>query len=371
MSSWTDAEVAELERKGNDYCRQTWLKKAPQEGVGGRPKPGMDINVYKRFVVDAYEHKRYYGEHDGTVRGPVPAAPAPAPATFANPQASRARRVKKPVAAAPASAPLPQVADLLDFAAPPAPAALKLGASNHDMFAADFTMAPAAAAPKNNDMFVANFSSPSPAPVASGNGFPMLAKPGDSAKPAPAPSTGGFSLSSVPASTSSATSTLSDFAGLSIQGSSGTIGTKKPIMGSGGASAISMMGAQTIQPMQHNQQPMQMGWQQMGMSPQMQQMGMTPQMQQQQQLMMMQQQQRMQMNGGGMNSNMMMGSGMSMNSGMGMGMNSGMSMNSGMNNMSMGGGFSQQSQQQQNLSMNSMPGGDVMATMGMLNQKKK
>ncbi|KAI2492262.1 hypothetical protein MHU86_22297 [Fragilaria crotonensis] len=59
MSSWTDEEVAELERKGNEYCLGTWLKHAPPCGQNGRPQPGSDLTVYKRFVVDAYENKRY------------------------------------------------------------------------------------------------------------------------------------------------------------------------------------------------------------------------------------------------------------------------------------------------------------------------
>eukprot|EP00535_Pseudo-nitzschia_heimii_P003161 CAMPEP_0197175410 /NCGR_PEP_ID=MMETSP1423-20130617/1635_1 /TAXON_ID=476441 /ORGANISM="Pseudo-nitzschia heimii, Strain UNC1101" /LENGTH=512 /DNA_ID=CAMNT_0042624571 /DNA_START=312 /DNA_END=1850 /DNA_ORIENTATION=+ len=67
MSSWTDKEVAELERKGNDYARRTWLKNAPPIGQGGRPKEGDHIDVFKRFVVDVYERKRYYDEDEAEI----------------------------------------------------------------------------------------------------------------------------------------------------------------------------------------------------------------------------------------------------------------------------------------------------------------
>jgi hypothetical protein len=60
MSSWTDDEVSELERKGNDYCLRTWLKNAPPCGINGRPQSGSELSVYKRFVVDVYENKRYF-----------------------------------------------------------------------------------------------------------------------------------------------------------------------------------------------------------------------------------------------------------------------------------------------------------------------
>lgn len=65
MSSWTDAEVAELEAKGNDHARRTWLKNAPPPGTNGRPKEGDHVDVFKRFVVDVYEKRRYYGPDDG------------------------------------------------------------------------------------------------------------------------------------------------------------------------------------------------------------------------------------------------------------------------------------------------------------------
>ncbi|KAL3776239.1 hypothetical protein HJC23_011736 [Cyclotella cryptica] len=62
MSSWDHGEVLQLKTHGNDYARRVWLGNAPAVGTGGRPKEGDDINVFKRFVVEAYEHKKYYRE---------------------------------------------------------------------------------------------------------------------------------------------------------------------------------------------------------------------------------------------------------------------------------------------------------------------
>eukprot|EP00957_Ditylum_brightwellii_P141490 10778721-Ditylum_brightwellii.AAC.1 len=62
MSSWTDAEVVALKRGGNDVARNTWLANAPPIGTGGRPREGDHVDVFKRFIVDVYERKRYYGE---------------------------------------------------------------------------------------------------------------------------------------------------------------------------------------------------------------------------------------------------------------------------------------------------------------------
>lgn len=59
MSSWTQAEVLALQKSGNDVARQTWLATAPPIGTGGRPKPGDDLNIFKSFIVDVYERKRY------------------------------------------------------------------------------------------------------------------------------------------------------------------------------------------------------------------------------------------------------------------------------------------------------------------------
>ena len=62
MSSWDHGEVLQLKTHGNEYARRVWLGNAPAPGEGGRPREGDDINVFKRFVVDAYENKRYYKE---------------------------------------------------------------------------------------------------------------------------------------------------------------------------------------------------------------------------------------------------------------------------------------------------------------------
>lgn len=62
MSSWDAVEVLLLKTRGNEYARRVWLGNAPEIGVGGRPKEGDDINVFKRFVVECYEKKRYYKE---------------------------------------------------------------------------------------------------------------------------------------------------------------------------------------------------------------------------------------------------------------------------------------------------------------------
>lgn len=72
MSSWTMEEVEELKRKGNDYARKTWMGRAPTEGQGGRPKEGDSLAVFKQFVVNAYEYKKYYQEYDESQSYPQP-----------------------------------------------------------------------------------------------------------------------------------------------------------------------------------------------------------------------------------------------------------------------------------------------------------
>uniref|UniRef100_A0A7S4EGB6 Arf-GAP domain-containing protein n=1 Tax=Pseudo-nitzschia australis TaxID=44445 RepID=A0A7S4EGB6_9STRA len=137
MSSWTDKEVAELERKGNDYARRTWLKNAPPVGQGGRPCEGAPLNVFKRFVVDVYERKRYYGEDEGSnhnagaagSRAAVPARVATAVAVPATPRTAKA--IRAPVRkSASAPAPPPVVADLLDFTSMPSTTTSQAGAAN-------------------------------------------------------------------------------------------------------------------------------------------------------------------------------------------------------------------------------------------------
>ena len=62
MSSWDHGEVLQLKTHGNEYARRVWLGNAPPPGESGRPREGDDINVFKRFVVEAYENKKYYKE---------------------------------------------------------------------------------------------------------------------------------------------------------------------------------------------------------------------------------------------------------------------------------------------------------------------
>ena len=132
MSSWDHGEALKLKVHGNDYARKVWLATAPPPGVGGRPREGDDIDVFKRFVVDAYERRRYYRDptsSDGGDRGTDitgaaedaknvvsakvrPSMPVSEPAINAAP-------VRTPSTVAPAP-----VVDLLDFGAfdTPAPA---------------------------------------------------------------------------------------------------------------------------------------------------------------------------------------------------------------------------------------------------------
>lgn len=152
MSSWTDEEAAELQRKGNDYARRTWLKNAPPVGQGGRPKEGDPVDVFKRFVVDVYERKRYYWEDDGNVGAtsapPVVANHVPRVATGATTVRRAPVRKAAPPPAPPPAAP---VADLLDFTSM-ASALPQSGGSNDanpvNTFEANFdAFAPAASVP--------------------------------------------------------------------------------------------------------------------------------------------------------------------------------------------------------------------------------
>lgn len=164
MSSWTDQEVAELKRKGNDYARRTWLKNAPPVGQGGRPKEGDSIDTFKRFVVEAYERKRYYGEDDGAAPAPM-AAPAPA-SRPSRPTRAPVRRAVPP----PAPAPAAPVADLLDFSAASSAPATNTFEANFDAFAPATPSASVtpAKAPVQNDPFAAQGT---PASTASGFNF--------------------------------------------------------------------------------------------------------------------------------------------------------------------------------------------------------
>lgn len=212
MSSWTDGEVDQLEAKGNDYCRATWLGQAPPVGQGGRPAKGMPIAVFKRFVVEAYEHKRYYTEHQTSFA--VPAAPVAPPPPRAAPVA--------PPVAAPAPA-----ADLLDFGA----------------FSA--TPAPDFASPPSNNAFDADFATAAPtgnaAPAAAAShafaaaDFAATAQTGNTASTATASNNdfADFAAAAAPSS----------FAFVNNSANSSTVPTKKPIMASNSAAsaAISSM----------------------------------------------------------------------------------------------------------------------------------
>lgn len=351
MSSWTDAEVAELELKGNDYARRTWLKNAPPEGSNGRPKEGDHVDVFKRFVVDVYEKRKYYGEDSG----PVPQQVATAvPVSRPLPPATAPRR---PVQAPPPAAAIPATptADLLGFAAAPA----TVSASAPAMFEANFDAfgaTPAASVPANGSAFGFMASTPSAAPIPAP--VPAVATP----SPANSVSNSGFSFLSKPppaatavAAPTPSSSDFADFAGLSIsspaparplQASSTSSGatTKKPVMALSAAnekaSLISSMDGLSTPNHVNNASAFaglnnQAGFGTNGMNHNMMGGGNNNSMLQQQQqhmMMMMQQQQRGM--GGGMNTmhNPMMAGGMNMNYNMGgvMNMNSntmGMNMN--------------------------------------------
>eukprot|EP00981_Chlorochromonas_danica_P008149 scaffold2028_cov181-Ochromonas_danica.AAC.27 len=70
MSTWTEAEVDELLDQnggGNLACQHIWLAKAPiyggrysgGSGSGSRPKQGDRVEIFKQFVVDAYEYQLF------------------------------------------------------------------------------------------------------------------------------------------------------------------------------------------------------------------------------------------------------------------------------------------------------------------------
>ena len=137
MSSWDQGEVLKLKKHGNAHARKVWLAMAPQPGVGGRPKEGDDVNVFKRFVVTVYENKKYFRElEDGGAEDNVVAASQTRAPVYMSSSSRHTRpaAVPKPVspkrvpkrAPAPKPAPAPAiVVDLLDFGAfdsAPAPA---------------------------------------------------------------------------------------------------------------------------------------------------------------------------------------------------------------------------------------------------------
>mmetsp|Transcript_62305 Transcript_62305/g.179203 ORF Transcript_62305/g.179203 Transcript_62305/m.179203 type:complete len:456 (+) Transcript_62305:150-1517(+) len=351
MSSWTDAEAAELEAKGNDYARRTWLKNAPPVGTNRRPKEGDSIDVFKQFVVDAYEHRKYYGEDTGAVTAPAPQGVAAAVPVAQAPPPTR-RPIQQPRNRPPAPAPAPAAADLLDFSAStPAPAPASFQA-DFDAFASS---APAPADGGSSFGFIsgtpAAAPAPSPAPASSntGSSFGFISSPPAAAPaqpPASAPSQSGFGFISKPPAAPSAPAPsgnddFASFAGMSISSSPAPapmpMGQKKPVMSSSSQKGSLISSSMGTMPSGSTQQGMNFGQSMQGgfggggnMSNSgfgngM--MGMNNNnMSQQQQMMMMQQQQQMRMQQQGIQmSNNMMGS-MPMNNnmmgggGMGIGM---------------------------------------------------
>eukprot|EP00546_Thalassionema_frauenfeldii_P002797 CAMPEP_0178938612 /NCGR_PEP_ID=MMETSP0786-20121207/26428_1 /TAXON_ID=186022 /ORGANISM="Thalassionema frauenfeldii, Strain CCMP 1798" /LENGTH=454 /DNA_ID=CAMNT_0020617351 /DNA_START=177 /DNA_END=1541 /DNA_ORIENTATION=+ len=349
QATWTDAEVQELERKGNDYCRRTWLKNAPAEGTGGRPKPGSDISCYKRFVIDAYENKRYYGEDNGAANDEAPPT-KPAPIVTAPVRQKKANVVAK----APITAPMPPVADLLDFSAPstlaqPASQNTSVQSSNLDFFKADFdsnlienptttkTFQPGFEANfdsplntkpnsspmpstttqlSNTNLFKADFDSQfRKAPLTGANTFQPSFEANFGSQSNGNPSSNEVKRNATAQASAGLDTTMlsskgnvpisSDFEGLTLNRGTETAPTsKKPIMGTGrnsNASAISMMGGATQQV--NIQVPMQMQMQQQttGAYYSQQQFQMS---QQQQMMAMMNNQNMMSMNMGGVNNGM-------------------------------------------------------------------
>ncbi len=197
MSSWDQGEVLKLKTHGNDYARKVWLGKAPPAGVGGRPKQGDDINVFKRFVVVVYENKKYYTEaganesigadnHSGVASGerapPVHGNVSSSTLNVRqerNAQVASARRAPAP-APKPAPTPAAPVLDLLDFGAfdsAPAPTSVPPQASTGF---ADFSQAqPLAAAAPSFDPFN-NSSSNNTSSHPKSQNPPLLVKPGSS-----------------------------------------------------------------------------------------------------------------------------------------------------------------------------------------------
>ena len=193
MSSWTEGEVLQLKTHGNDHARATWLANAPPIGTHGRPKEGDPIDVFKRFIVDAYEHKKYYSEGGGGGAPPPPPVQAPAaPTRIAPAPISAPIRIPPQTTLAPAPAqvvppppPAPVVEDLfaMDFAA--APAAVPATAV-HDPFAPVTTttmMPPPAVAsapvsaplPPTFDPFPQSMPAPAKKPVMNSGGGGMNA----------------------------------------------------------------------------------------------------------------------------------------------------------------------------------------------------
>ena len=86
-SNWTMEEVQELTPEnggGNEAARRTILANAPEVGGkysgGSRPKEGDKIEIYKKFVLDAYEFGKFKGSGRARAADPAPAPPLSADA---------------------------------------------------------------------------------------------------------------------------------------------------------------------------------------------------------------------------------------------------------------------------------------------------
>jgi hypothetical protein len=224
MSAWTDGEVLQLKKHGNDHARATWLAHAPPIGSNGRPKEGDHIAVFKGFILDVYERKKYYGEASGVA--PPMQASAPPPPPRAAPRSAPVRvsaPVVMPTRRAPAPPPAPSPAPVIDLfafdggitAAAPAPS----GFAN-DPFASQPAIAAALAASPPVPMTDPFAPSPAAAAPASYND-PFAAQPVAARVSAPAPSFDAFSTTAM--STAMPT----------------TAHVKKPVMNSSSSSGMS------------------------------------------------------------------------------------------------------------------------------------
>lgn len=157
MSSWDQGEVLKLKSHGNDYARRVWLATAPPVGVGGRPKEGDDINVFKRFVVDVYEHKKYYrednvagGVHVASTSAQVVQQPQRSVPAAAIQRQAAPKRVVQSVALVVEPAP---AVDLLDFGAFDSAPTSAPSVTSHVSHQHTVSAPAAVAAPSSNDIF--------------------------------------------------------------------------------------------------------------------------------------------------------------------------------------------------------------------------
>ena len=295
MSSWTHEEVQELELKGNDHARQTWLMNAPPCGQGGRPKPGMELSVYKRFVVECYEHKRYYGtakaNNEAVVAGVTPVV------TMAAETVTASVRIKNKSPRKPQAPPPTTELDLLDFG-DPEPISAPALASNVDFFNADFGdfSSPQAAPSKapNVDLFGADVDATPTASHATSISFDPFSSSGNKTVNMVTPGVSGNN--SVVTSMDEMFGDFTVFQPVPAPAimSTNSPQAKKPIMGGHqNASKISMMGAPSLDQPFANGTAINLQQQQMRILQQMQNMTLQ---QKQQHMLRIQQQNGMQMN---------------------------------------------------------------------------